>query len=399
MPSQNIPRNIYLNEIKLLLGKDIVKVFRGIRGAGKSFLLNQMLDVINTRLDNATILHINKDSDTFKHIKSDSRLIKYIQQKCKRSLGLVYLFIDEIQEISNCKQALEYLLSEGRYDIYCAGDNISDSLFGSDELFKQFLILPLSYSENLEFHELPNTMESFQLYLKYGGMPYMKNLTLKHDIVDRWLKRSMSNIFLKDVIEREKLRNIEFLERLIQYLGINMGTLLTADKIQRALRSTSYKISEGLVHKYIGYLEEADFIMGVKRVNVKTRKIMSGRGKYYFTDIGMRNSSIGYSYLETKQSLENLVYLELIRRKYEVKVGQLKEGKLLDFVCERGDERLYVQVEMDIDYDPAYERGKAAIAEAPNDGEKLLLALKGVGNERRVDDVGVRNIMSFLRDG
>ena len=239
------------------------------------------------------------------------------------------------------------LSAEGGYDIYCTGSNagllsgeLATYLSGR---YIEIKVFCLSYIEFLDFHKLKNNTGAFLKYIKYGGLPYLINLKLKDDIVYDYLKNIYNTILFKDVVKRHKIRNIAFLERLTLYLADNTGSLVSAKKISDFLKSQKTNISPNVVLNYLSHLESAFFIFKVRRSEIAGKKIFEIGEKYYFEDLGLRHTLVGYRQTDISKILENLVYIYLKRSGYDITVG-IHGKKEIDFVCQKKGERLYVQV-------------------------------------------------------
>jgi len=342
-----IKRKIYISKISPFINKDLIKVIVGQRRVGKSCLLFQIMDELKSwGVKKENIVYVNKELHEFDDIKDYRDLLAYIKQKGK-SRKKTYLFIDEIQEITQFEKALRSLLAEGKYDIYCTGSNAN---LLSGELatylsgrYIEIKIFSLSYQEFLFFHKLKSSKESLLKYIKYGGLPYLVNLELNDAVVYDYLKNIYSTILFKDVVGRHRIRNIDFLERLIDYLADNVGSVVSAKKISDFLKSQKTNISPNVVLNYLSFISEAFFVFKVSRAAISGKKIFEIGEKYYFEDLGLRHSIIDYKQVDIGKVLENLVFLHLKISGFDVKVGKL-DNREVDFVCERAGEKIYVQV-------------------------------------------------------
>jgi uncharacterized protein len=340
-----IRRPIYLNQIKPFIDKDIIKVVVGQRRVGKSYLLFQIMDEVKKKNKIVNIIYINKELNEFDEIKNHQDLLRYIKKNTKTKKN--YVFIDEIQDIENFEKALRSLKAEGKYDIYCTGSNAN---LLSSELatylsgrYIEIKVFSLSYTEFLQFHKLEENSDSFLKYIKYGGLPYLINLELNDEIVYHYLKSIYNTILLKDVVDRYNIRNVSFLENLVSYLADNTGSLVSAKKISDFLKSQKINISPNIVLDYLSFLVNAFFVFKVSRSDVQGKKIFEINDKYYFEDLGLRHSLIGYKQMDINKILENLVFLHLQILGYKVTVGQLKE-KEIDFICVKENKKIYIQV-------------------------------------------------------
>jgi len=345
-----ISREKYLKKIIPFVNKELIKVLVGQRRVGKSYLMYQIIDYIKTIEKEANIVYINKELNEFENLKTFQNLYDYVKNKTV-SEKKTYLFIDEIQNIENFENALKSFAAEGNYDIYCTGSN-ADLLSGelSTYLSGRYIeinVNPLSYKEFLYFHKLKNETKSVDKYLKYGGLPYLKNLKLTDDIVFDYLRNISQAILFKDIISRYNIRNVEFLERLVTFIAKQTGTIFSARNIVKFLKSQNIKISINSVLDYLNYLKTAFFISKANRMDITGRKIFEVGEKYYFTDIGIRNAIAGFSPFEMNLILENVVYNHLLYNGYKIMVGQI-DNKEIDFVAEKNNEKTYIQVALRI---------------------------------------------------
>lgn len=346
MKEKFIVRQKYLNQLKPYIGKQLIKVLVGQRRVGKSYILLQLMELIKQQDQNANILYINKEDLRFEHIKTASDLNTYVIENTQKEV-INYVFIDEIQEIEEFEKALRSLLLQPIYDLYCTGSNahiLSGEL--STFLSGRYIEIPvysLSYNEFCTFQQLENTEETLQKYLKFGGLPYLKHLTLNDHIVFDYIKGVYSTIIYKDLIQRYEIRNTAFLESFVRFLADNTGQLFSAKKISDYLKSQQIKMSVSQIINYTNYLTSTYLIHRVKRIDIVGKKIFEIGEKFYFEDLGLRHAIHGFRPTDYGKILENVVYNHLLINGYEVKVGQMGTMEI-DFVCEREGEKLYVQV-------------------------------------------------------
>jgi predicted AAA+ superfamily ATPase len=329
------------------MNKDVIKVLAGQRRVGKSYLLFQIIDeLVRQGIKKTDILYINKELHEFDTIRDYRDLLHYIKQTTKGKKKIA-LFIDEIQGISQFEKALRHLQASGGYDIYCTGSNAN---LLSGELatylsgrYVEIEVYSLSYPEFLIFHKLENTEDSLLKYIKYGGLPYLINLDLSDAVVYDYLKSINNTILFKDVVARYNIRNVAFLERLVEYVADNVGSLVSAKKISDFLKSQKTKISPNVVLNYLSFLSDAFLVFKVRRSEIGGKRLFEINDKYYFQDCGLRHALVGYRLSDINKVLENIVYMHLRASGYTVTVGQMG-AREIDFVSEKKGERLYVQV-------------------------------------------------------
>ncbi|MCL2435340.1 MAG: ATP-binding protein [Lentimicrobiaceae bacterium] len=341
-----IVRQKYIEAIKPYIGQQIIKVLTGQRRIGKSYILLQTIEEIKALDNAANILYINKEDLKFDKIKTANDLYEYVQNNTKSEVKN-YVFIDEIQEIAEFEKVLRSLLLNPIYDLYCTGSNariLSGEL--ATFLSGRFIEIPiysLSYNEFCEFQNLENDNETLRKYLKYGGLPYLKHLILDDEIVFNYLKGVYNTIIYRDLVQRYEIRNTAFLESLVRFLADNTGQLFSAKKISDYLKSQQINISVSQVINYLDYLANTFLIQKVKRMEIAGKKVFEIGEKFYFQDLGLRHTINGYKPNDIAKILENAVLEHLLYCGYDVKIGQINDLEI-DFVCERGGEKLYVQV-------------------------------------------------------
>jgi predicted AAA+ superfamily ATPase len=341
-----IRRPTYSKRIFPFIDKPIIKVLVGQRRVGKSYVLYQLMDEIRSRHSDANIVYINKELEEFFPIQTHTDLLDHLKDKLIREKN--YLFIDEVQEISSFQLALRTLLASGNWDIYCTGSNAN---LLSGELatllsgrYLSFTIHSLSYREFLLFHRLDNQFEHLLQYLQYGGMPFLPVIGLSDELPFEYLRNVYATILLKDVVARENIRNVSFLENLVTYLADNTGSLFSATNISKFLKSQRVEISTQLTINYLKALANAFIVHKVVRSEIGGLKIFEVGEKYYFEDLGMRNAIVGFKQrADLHKLLENAVYLHLVQQEFKVTIGKLRD-KEIDFVAEKNGAKVYVQV-------------------------------------------------------
>ena len=359
----NFPRILkkrkgYIDRIKPFMQKSVVKVLTGQRRVGKSFFLYQLIEEILGEEPDANIIYINLEDFAFSSLQTAEDLHSYIISHSKEKVKN-YIFIDEIQDIPGFEKVIRSLLLNEDNDIYITGSNakmlsgeLATYLSGR---YIEFKIYSLSYSEFLEFHGLTESETSYELYSRYGGLPYLLNLPLEDETVNEYLKSVYSTIVFRDVVSRYKLRNTLFLEKLIQFLSENIGNLFSAKNISDYLKSQHTTISVNQIQSYTEYLNNAFLIHRVERYDLIGKRVFEIGEKYYFENMGIRNIVIGYRITDKAKILENLVYNHLLYKGYDIKVGYYGD-KEIDFVGEKNGEKLYIQVALKIDSDKTAER-------------------------------------------
>ncbi len=402
MQNDLIKRPYYIEKIRPHIGKPIIKILTGQRRIGKSYILLQLMDVIREVDASANIIYISKELKQFGNIQTDADLYQYITSQFGKDRNNC-VFIDEIQEIPEFQHSLRSLLAEGHCDIYCTGSNAN---MLSGELatylagrYLEFPVHSLSYREFLVFHQLTDSNESLQKYMRIGGMPYLIHLKGDEQLSFEYLRNLYSTILLKDVIARRQVRNIDFMERLVGYIADNVGSLFSSSNIAKYLKSQRQQVPTQLVIDYSVALTQAYFIHRVGRIDIQGLKIFEIGEKYYFEDLGIRNAIRGFDPLtEIQKWMENLVYMQLIREGFTVYVG--KTGQLeIDFVGQRLQERIYAQVCFRLEGENTRKREVGSLQKANDNFPKYIVTLDEYGLGITAEGIEVVHLRDFLLRG
>jgi uncharacterized protein len=341
-----INRPIYTERIKPFIGKGIIKVLTGQRRVGKSCILMELMADIQATNSNANIIFINLEYEEFRHLKNEVDLFEFLKDKFIVGKDN-YLFIDEVQDIIGFEHVLRSLQSKNTCDIFVTGSNakmlsseLSTYLAGR---YIEFHIHSLGYSEFLVFHKLEDNNQSLMLYLTYGGLPYLSILSLTDEYVFEYLRNVYSTILLRDVVQRENIRNVVFLETLLHYAADNVGSLFSANNISKYLKSQRTEMSTNQVINYLRSLCNAYIVNKVGRIDINGLKTFEIGEKYFFEDIGLRNCQIGFSLQrDIHKLIENAVFLHLKNLQYDVFVGK-KDNLEIDFVGIKQGKKVYIQ--------------------------------------------------------
>lgn len=343
-----IVRKSYLSHIISHLNKGMMIILVGQRRVGKSFMLRQLHCWLEENRKNATVVYVNKELLEFDSITNARELYDYVSPRFNPD-GDNYLLIDEVQDIDGYENALRSLQAEDRCQIVATGSNAY--IFSSElstRLGGRYVEIPiysLSYPEFLEFHRLPDSDESLNDYLRIGGLPGLRLYDVKDEIhVRDYLQGVYNTIMMREVISREQIRNVPFIENLSRFLADNEGKLISTSSIVKFMRSQGNKVSDAMTATYIGHLRKALIINPVARYDIHGKKLFELIYKYYFADHGIRNFLCGFNIRNSiEKIMENVVYLHLLEQGFKVDVGVLRAGEI-DFVAIKGDKRVYVQV-------------------------------------------------------
>ena len=347
-------RELYIEKIKPFIDKDIIKVLTGIRRSGKSVMLKLIMEELKqNKIDEKQFININFENLINIELTTADKLHEYILKKASEIKKKCYIFLDEIQEVKDWEKCINSLRVNEEYDfdIYITGSNakllsgeLSTYLAGR---YVEFVIYPFSFKEFLEtlksIQQDVSTREAFQKYVKFGGMPFLYNLAFEEEASLQYLKDIYSSIILKDITQRNKIRDTDLLERVISYLIMNVGNNFSATSISKFFKSENRKVSVETILNYIKAAEESFLIYRVSRDDLIGKKVLNVNEKYYIADHGMREAILGSNQRDINQIFENIIYLELLRKGYNVRVGKV-DNLEVDFVCTKGNEKIYVQV-------------------------------------------------------
>ena len=347
-----IKRETYLRRIRPFIGGDLVKVMTGMRRSGKSVMLELIKEeLVSQGVDPQQFIALNFEDMRYTHLLTAQALHDEILQRKEGMHGKVYLFFDEIQEVDGWEKCINSFRVEFDCDIYITGSNAK---LLSGELatylggrYVEFVIYPFSFAEFLALYRTvyPETSpaQGFQAYLLRGGMPYLANLRFEEAPCRQYLTDVFNSVQLKDIVKRNKIRDVDLLERIIAYVMANVGTTFSATAISKFLKNEHRRVSPETVLNYLRACADAYLFYQVKRQDVQGKQILASQEKYYIADHGVREAVFGGNLRDINLILENIVFLELLRRGYTVTVG--KSGALeVDFIAEQRGERVYIQV-------------------------------------------------------
>lgn len=347
-----IKRDLYLNKIKPFIDKEIIKVLTGIRRSGKSVMLKLLMnEILSQEVSKEQIIYLNFEDLKNRSLCSFDVLHNYILKNSEKNKK-TYLFLDEIQEVTSWEKCINSLRVQEDYqfDIYITGSNakllsgeLATYLAGR---YVEFIIYPFSFKEFLEAISQIKPLskaQAFNEYIKFGGMPFLHNLNFQLEPSLQYLKDVYSSIILKDITQRNNIRDIDLLEKIITYVIMNIGNTFSATSISKFFKSENRKTSPETILNYIKVCEEAFLIYKVQRNDLIGKKILSVNEKYYIADHGIREAIFENNQRDINQILENIIYIEMLRRGYEVKIGKINDLEV-DFICTKYDEKIYIQV-------------------------------------------------------
>ena len=397
-------RELYIEKIKPFIDKDIIKVLTGIRRSGKSVMLKLIMEELKqNKIDEKQFININFENLINIELTTADKLHEYILKKASEIKKKCYIFLDEIQEVKDWEKCINSLRVNEEYDfdIYITGSNakllsgeLSTYLAGR---YVEFVIYPFSFKEFLEtlksIQQDVSTREAFQKYVKFGGMPFLYNLAFEEEASLQYLKDIYSSIILKDITQRNKIRDTDLLERVISYLIMNVGNNFSATSISKFFKSENRKVSVETILNYIKAAEESFLIYRVSRDDLIGKKVLNVNEKYYIADHGMREAILGSNQRDINQIFENIIYLELLRKGYNVRVGKV-DNLEVDFVCTKGNEKIYVQVTYLLASPETIEREFTSLEKIDDNYPKYLISMDEFDMSR--NGIIHINIIDFL---
>lgn len=410
---KEIKRDIYLKRLIERKENGLIKVITGIRRCGKSYLLfNLYYNYLRSvGVDDGHIIRIQLDNDDFEQLRDRKELSKYIKEHTQ-SEGMYYIFIDEIQFCDGFEGVLNGLLYRNNVDIYVTGSN-SKSL--SSDVLTEFRgrgdevrVFPLTFSEFMQAYE-GDRYDGWRDYYTFGGLPLILSKA-SFEAKSQYLSDLFKHIYIRDIIERNKVQNEETLEALINIISSGIGSLTNPTKIANTFTSSGNKISPATIHAYLDYLTNAFLITPVTRFDVKGKKYISTTKKYYFVDTGLRNARLNFRQIEETHIMENVIYNELCVRGYNVDVGVVeisekdengrrKQKQLeIDFVCNLGSKKYYLQSALSLHGDGKEEQEKKSLMRVDDNFKKIIITSDNVISHYTDDGILLLNLFDFLLD-
>ena len=376
-----IKRQLYWGKIKAFVNTPMVKIITGMRRVGKSYFLKQIIDEFKKmNIPSANILYIDKEDIELDFIETYKDLNSYIKNKFLNVTGKKYLLIDEVQEISEWEKVVTSLLKKEEVDIYITGSNahlLSSELATliSGRYIEQH-IYPLSYSEYITFRgkDFSTHKPEFEMYMKHGGLPALFHIERTDETVYQYLRAIYNTILLKDIVQRYKIRNISLLEKIAKCLFDNVGNLLTSNNISKYLKSEKIQAYPDTVQNYLNCFTNTYIAHKVERYDLKGKRLLSINEKYYLNDLGMRHSILGYKSGDISQLLENLIYIELLRRGYQVTIG-VQGDMEIDFIATKDDDKIYIQVTYILETEKTVLREFAPLLAVQDNYPKYVLSM------------------------
>ncbi len=396
-----IIREKYLNKMIMLKDTEFIKVITGLRRSGKSTLMLMYKDyLLNNQVKEDNIIYINFESAMYDDIKNYKDLYQFVKDKIRKDK--IYLLLDEVQNVESWEKAINSFKVDFDIDIYITGSNayLLSSEFSTllSGRYIEIKMYPLSFKEFLIFnnYDTINIEDKFNEYLKYGGLPAITLIKNNDELVLSYLNDIYNSIVKKDIIDRNNLKNTTLLENIIKYLANNIGSPISSTKISNYLNSN--KITPNCNHQtidnYLNMLEKSYIIYKADRTDIKDKSVLKTLGKYYISDTGIRNIILGFRNINEGHLLENVVYLELLRRGYKVSIGKNYEYEV-DFVAENPNEIIYLQVSLSISDEKVRDREIRSLENIKDNYEKIILTMDKTINQD-FNGIKVMNIIDWL---
>lgn len=393
-------RDLYLNKLIQFKDKQFIKVITGIRRCGKSTLLKLFRKyLLENDVSEKQIIYINFESMQFDDIKNYKLLYEYIKKHIVKD-SRTYLLLDEIQEVVHWEKSVNSFLVDFNVDIYITGSNawllsseLSTLLSGR---YVEIKMLPLSFKEYIEFMEEPSgdIEKDFQSYLRYGGLPPIIELNNNFDMIQLFLSGIYNTVLMKDIVQRNTVRDPALLDNLVRFLADNVGNSISTKKISDYLTSAGRKTTPATIDNYLQMLEKAFIFYRANRYDIKGKLYLKTQEKYYIVDTGIRNNLLGLRNMDYGHILENVVYLELLRRGFDVYIGKIGNMEV-DFIAVKANKKIYYQVSASILDEKTKNRELRSLMSIPDQYDKILLTM----DRPYVEDFeGIKwvNIIDFL---
>lgn len=393
-----IKRINYINYLMKFRDKDVVKVITGIRRSGKSELMKQYIqELIIDDIEENKIIYMNFESLQYDNIQDYKSLYNYIMNKYDGT-SRYYLLFDEIQKVDEWEKAVASLRVDINCDIYITGSNayllsseIATLLSGRSVEIHMF---PLSFAEFIQGNQNLQKTEAFDKYIKFGGFPGLLEMDNDLNLCSDYLEGIYNTVVVKDILIRTKITNMDLLNRLMLFMTENIGNLISATKIANYMKSNGSNTHPATIIEYIEAFEKAFILHKAKRYDVKGKRILRSPDKYYISDIGLRSYLHGFAVMDIGRILENIIYIELLRRNYKVSVG-IDNKFEIDFIARNNEAIEYYQVSLSIVDKSVEERELAGFRSIANQHKKTLLTMD-YGNNKTEDGIYIVNLVDWL---
>lgn len=395
-----IHRKKYLEKIAKLVGRNLIICITGQRRVGKSCLMRTLVSEWSSRSD-TNIIYIDKEKSDFDEIRNYTDLNNYIESKTL-SGKQNFILIDEVQQIDEFERSLCNYYDKDGFDVIVTGSNakmlsgeLATLLSGR---YIEIHVYGLSYSEFLTFHNLEDNDASLVKYLNIGGLPNLSLLPPDNiEMIRDYLSSVYSTIVLKDILGREQVRNVAFLENLSRFVADNTGKMFSANSISKYMQHERENVNPPLVRSYMDFLCNAYILNKVRRYDIHGKQLLSTNEKYYFEDLGLRNSlTSGNRAVDIEKLIENVIYLHLLRLGYTVYVGTLRNGEI-DFVANKGNDTIYIQATYILSGESTIEREFGNLKEIKNNYPKYVVSMDPFQAESNLEGINHLHLRTFLK--
>lgn len=398
--SKRIPREEYLERLRNLKHKKLIKIVTGIRRCGKSTVLEMFRDeLLDNGVEENQIIFINFEDYENKSLRNPESLYDYIKQRLTSKMN--YIFLDEIQRVEDFPEVVDSLYIKDNVDLYLTGSN--SSLLSSEIAtlisgrYVEIKMLPFSFKEFVKAtNQSTNLSSAYRQYVETSSFPYVLELLQMPQEINAYLEGIYNTILVKDIIDRKKIADTNVLKSVTQFLFDNIGSELSSKKIADTLTSNGRKSDSKTIEKYVTSLEESFIVYSANRYNIKGKEYLKSLEKYYVTDIGLRNFMLGKKSMDVGHILENVIYLELLRRGYSVYVGKIDDMEI-DFVAQNSQGNTYIQVAATVRDENTLKRELRSLQTVKDSYPKMLLTLDD-DPEADYDGIIRKNALDWLME-
>lgn len=406
-----IKRDYYLNKLISKRHNGLIKIITGIRRCGKSYLLDPLFKnyLLDDGINENHIIKLELDSIENEKYCDPHELYNYVMSKVSDD-DMYYILLDEIQKVKDFESVLNSFLHKRNLDVYVTGSN---SKFLSNDIITEFRgrgdeikVYPLSFLEFYSYNNQKNKNEAWKEYITYGGLPLILSQDTNEAKVD-YLKTQKNNVYINDVVERNNIQNEEELKKLVEMISSSIGSLTNPLKLSNTFKSFDPKstITNKTIYNYLSYLEDGFIIEKAERYNIKRKKYINTPQKYYFTDIGIRNSFLNFRQIEENHIMENVIYLELKRRGFSVDVGVVEvrtnatNTQLeIDFIANKGSDKYYIQSSLTLDTNEKMEQEIRPLVNVNDFFKKIIIVKDDIVKYQNEQGIIIMGIFDFLLD-
>lgn len=406
-----IKRDYYLKKLISKRHNKLIKIVTGIRRCGKSYLLDPIFKnyLLEDGVNEDHIIKLELDSIENEKYCDPHQLYEYVMNKVTDD-NMYYILLDEIQKVNDFESVLNSFLRKKNLDVYVTGSN---SKFLSSDIVTEFRgrgdeikVYPLSFLEFCSYNNMKSRSEAWKEYITYGGLPLVLLQDSNNDKAD-YLKTQMNNVYINDVVERNDIQNEEELKKLVEMISSGIGSLTNPLKLSNTFKSFDSKstITNKTIYNYLTYLEDGFIIEKAERYNIKGKKYIETPQKYYFTDMGIRNSFLNFRQIEENHIMENVIYLELKRRGFSVDVGVVEVRNSnsttqleIDFIANKGSDKYYIQSSLNLDTTEKMEQEIRPLINVNDFFKKIIIVKDDIVKYQNEQGIIIMGIYDFLLD-